>query len=92
LENWLKHSGLGCAELVLHLAEMIANSNLPHERPLLTSLEAALASIERDSPYSAMGQLVAFQNKVGAQVPNLVLANELIEGTQRVMDALHESP
>jgi len=82
------------AELVLHLAEMVTNSDLRQKRPLLASLEAALASIERGSHYSAMGQLVAFQNKVGAQVyrNNPTLAVELIEGAQKVMDALNDSP
>jgi len=85
---------LSPAELVLHLVEMVVDSDLSHKRPLLASLQAALASIERDSHYSAMGQLVAFQNKVEAQVyrSDPDLAVELIEGAQHVMDALNHNP
>jgi len=81
-------------ELLLQLAEMVANSDLRNKRPLLASLQAALASIERGSHYSAMGQLGAFQNKVAAQVyrTDPDLAVELIEGAQRVMDALNDNP
>jgi len=85
---------LSPAELVLHLAEIVAKSDLSHKRPLLASLEAALASIKRGSHYSTMGQLGAFQNKVAAQIyrhdPEFAL--ELMEGAQQVMDALNDNP
>jgi len=55
------------ANLVYELIAAVNQSDLRHKHPLLATLAAALASIERGSHYSATGQLVAFQNKVAAQ-------------------------
>jgi hypothetical protein len=73
---------------------MVKASDLGHKRPLLASLEAALASIERGNYNSASGQLGAFINKVGAQVAkkDSALAMNLIEGAQQVIDELDDSP
>jgi len=59
---------LSPAEQVAYLILLIDGSDLRNKRPLLASLEAALASIERGSHYSAMAQLGAFQSKAAAQV------------------------
>jgi hypothetical protein len=77
------------AELVQHLIDVVNASDLRHKRPLLASLEAALASIERDNCHSAEGQLGAFQNKVAAQVSDMALATELIDGAGQVITALN---
>lgn len=69
----------------------VNESDLRHKRPLLASLEAALASIERGNHNSATGQLGAFQNKVRAQVSkkDAALAMELTEGAAQVIAGLH---
>jgi hypothetical protein len=78
------------AGLVQQLIDIVNESDLRHKHPLLASLEAALASLERGNDNSATGQLGAFQNKVGAQVAkhNTALAMELtshscVAGTTR---------
>jgi uncharacterized delta-60 repeat protein len=62
----------------------------PRSRPLVATLEAALASIRRGNPVSAINQLQAFQNKVQAQVApsNPVLAQAFIHAAKQVVDAL----
>ena len=67
---------------------LVNESDLPHKRPLLASLEAALASIQRDSCHSAVGQLGAFQNKVRAQVTDANLALALVQSAGQVIAAL----
>jgi len=76
------------AQLVERLIALVNASDLQHKQPLLATLNAALASIQRDNCHSAVGQLGAFQNKVQAQVTDAVLANELLEGAGRVIAAL----
>lgn len=78
------------AELVEHLIQLVNESDLRHKRPLLATLEAALASIERNNCHSAEGQLGAFQNKVTAQVyrQDAALATELIAGADQAITAL----
>jgi hypothetical protein len=75
-------------ELVEHLIELVSESDLRHKRPLLASLEAALASIERGNCHSAVGQLLAFQNKVSAQVADTALATEWIAAAGQIIAAL----
>jgi hypothetical protein len=57
-------------------------------RPLLATLEAALASFERCNAISGANQLQAFQNKVEAQVARIdpALAAELIDRAQQIID------
>jgi len=52
------------------LIDDINNSNLErrNKRPLIASLKAACASVDRGSLNSALGQLGAFKNKVRAQI------------------------
>ncbi len=68
----------------------LGNSSWPHPRPLVASLEAALASIQRGHPVSAINQLSAFQNKVRAQVRprDPALAATFITAAQEILDAL----
>jgi uncharacterized delta-60 repeat protein len=65
-------------------------SRWPRSRPLVATLEAALASIERGNPVSAINQLQAFQNKVRAQVAPLdpALAASFSQAAQEIIDAL----
>jgi hypothetical protein len=62
----------------------------PRSRPLVATLSAALASIERGNLVSAVNQLQAFQNKVRAQVApsDPVLAAIFIQSAQEVIDVL----
>jgi hypothetical protein len=76
------------AEAVEHLIRLVNESDLHHKRPLLASLEAALASIQRGSCHSAEGQLGAFRNKVDAQVTDTALATELSDAAEQVITAL----
>ena len=66
------------------------NSTWPHSRPLVATLSAALASIERGNPVSAINQLLAFQSKVRAQVGprDPALAATFIKAAQEIIEAL----
>jgi len=59
-------------------------------QPLIATLSAALASIDRSNPVSAINQLLAFQNKVRAQVAPLdaALAASLMQQAQEIIDTL----
>jgi hypothetical protein len=80
------------AERVEQLIVQVTQSELQANRthPLLASLEAALASFERESLRSGVNQLRAFQNKVRAQVApkEAVLAATWIESAQEIIDAV----
>ena len=68
----------------------LAESGAPRSQPLIATLSAALAAIDRSNPTAAINQLQAFQNKVRAQVIPLdpVLADQFIEAAQQIIDAL----
>ena len=76
-------------EAVNRLASSLS-SNFPRPQPLLAALNAAIASADRSNPTAAINQLLAFQNKVRAQVEPLdpALAAALIQSAQEVIDAL----
>jgi hypothetical protein len=76
--------------LVQHLTELVNQSSLSAKQPLLATLEAALASVRKGNPVSAVNQLRGFQNKVNAQVEPLdpALAATLIQSAQETSDAL----
>ncbi len=78
---------LPAAEAVQRLIVRVASS-CPRPKPLVASLSAALASLERGHSGTAANQLGAFQNKVGAQVGEPALAQEFIQAAQRIRDAL----
>ena len=61
------HEFVPAAQLVQWLIELASESGLRPQRPLLATLEAVLASIERGTSIAAINQLQRFQNKVGAQ-------------------------
>ena len=65
-------------------------SSWPRPRPLLATLSAALRSIERGNPVSAINHLLASQNQVRAQVApsNSALAASFIQAAQEVIDVL----
>jgi hypothetical protein len=75
------------AQLVL----LVENSNLEakSKQPLLVTLTAASASLDRGNTISGSNQLGAFQNKVRAQVARVdaALANQLIDATQQIIDS-----
>lgn len=80
---------LTTAQAVERLAAAVnASASRPH--PLLATLTAALASIDRNNPVSAINQLLAFQNKVRAQLTPLdpVLADDLLRQAQEIIDVL----
>jgi hypothetical protein len=68
----------------------LADSQARKPQPLIATLSAALASIERDNVTSAINQLEAFQNKVRAQVTpdDPALAGQFIQAAQGIIDAL----
>jgi len=57
-------------------------------KPLMATLGAALASIERGNSVAAANQLRAFEHKVRVQVADPALAGQLLEAAQQVIDAL----
>ncbi len=67
-----------------------AEAGLSRARPLLATISAAVASIDRNNPVSAINQLLAFQSQVGAQVTPLdpVLADDLLRQAQQIVDVL----
>ncbi len=71
---------------------LVQNSTLTRQaqRPLISSLKAACASFEGGGLTSGVGQLGAVQNKVRAQLSatDPTLAQELIDGTQAIIDAV----
>ncbi|MFN3409183.1 MAG: FG-GAP-like repeat-containing protein [Limisphaerales bacterium] len=77
------------AQAVDRLASAVAGG-ADRPQPLLASLRAALAAIDRSQPLVAINQLEAFQNKVRAQVAphDPELAAQLIAEAQAIMDAL----
>lgn len=77
------------AQAVERLVEL-ASADAPHPQPLLATLAAAIASIDRSNPTSAINQLQAFQNQVTAQVAPLdaELAATFIQAAQEVIDVL----
>jgi hypothetical protein len=81
---------LTTAQGTQRLISLVDGANLLHPRPLLATLEAALASIQRGNRIPAASQLRAFQNQVRAQVSSEdpPLADTLIQAAQQVMEAL----
>ena len=74
IENLVESSGLTAAS----------------QRPLLTILEAAAASAEKQNLTAGINQLGAFENKVRAQLArsNPALANELLQAAEQLRLAL----
>jgi hypothetical protein len=70
-----------------------ATARWPRSRPLVATLSAALASIERGNLVSAVNQLQAFQNKVRAQVApsDPALATNFIQSVQEIIEVLSGS-
>ncbi len=64
--------------------------DLSGAQPLIATLTAALASIDRSNPVSAINQLLAFQNQVQAQLAPLdaALAASFIQTAQDIIDVL----
>jgi hypothetical protein len=64
--------------------------NVSDKQSLLATLRAALASIGRGNPISAVNQLHAFQNQVNAQLGPIdpTLAQMLIDEAQAIIDTL----
>jgi uncharacterized delta-60 repeat protein len=80
---------LTAAQAVDRLAAAVRD-DVARAQPLIATLTAALASIDRSNPVSAINQLLAFQNQVRAQVEPLdaAVAASLIQAAQEVIDAL----
>jgi hypothetical protein len=76
-------------EAVERLADIV-DEDAGNPAPLLASLRAALASIDRSHPATAINQLQAFQYKVQAQVAPVdpELAAQLIAEAQIIIDLL----
>src|SRR5262249_18843929 len=66
-----------------------ATNGVSPSRALMAALNAALASIDRRNPNSAINQLSAFQNQVRAQLASLnaALAANLIQAAQDIIEA-----
>ena len=78
------------ADAVTILVGLVEDSDLSFRqiRPLISTLQASVASFQRGSYTAGMNQLHAFQNKVAAQIAPLdpELAAELIEAAQQIID------
>jgi hypothetical protein len=77
------------AEAVNRLA-ITLRTEVPRAQPLVAALNAAVASLDRSNPVSAINQLLAFQNQVRAQVSPLesALGASLIQRAQEIIDNL----
>jgi hypothetical protein len=78
------------SEAVDRLVQLAETGDRP--QPLLSSLRAALASIDRSQPAVAINQLEAFKNKVLAQVMPVDpdSAAQLLADAQAIIDALND--
>jgi hypothetical protein len=78
------------AQAVDRLIEMI-KAGAGNDQPLVASLQAALKSIDRSQPQTAINQLEAFINKVQTQLApsSPDLAARLIADAQAIIDALN---
>jgi hypothetical protein len=79
------------AQAVERLAAAVSD-DVSRAQPLIATLLAALASLDRSNPTAAINQLQAFQNQVRAQVSPLdpLLAEHFIQATQQIIDSLIE--
>jgi len=68
----------------------VVREDVSRAQPLIVTLSAALAAIDRSNPTAAINQLMTFQNKVRAQVVPLdsALAETLIRAAQDIIDSL----
>jgi uncharacterized delta-60 repeat protein len=66
-------------------------TNVTKPKPLLASLDAALAAIERGNSAAAINQLQAFENKVNAQIApsDQALGETLLQSAQQIINALN---
>jgi hypothetical protein len=78
------------SDAVDRLVQLAETGDRP--QPLLSSLRAALASIDRSQPAVAINQLEAFKNKVLAQVMPVDpdSAAQLLADAQAIIDALND--
>jgi alpha-tubulin suppressor-like RCC1 family protein len=76
------------AQAISHLIDAAGDAST--KQSLLATLRAALASINRSNPTSAINQLQAFQNQVNAQLGSIdsVTAQALIDEAQAIIDAI----
>jgi len=81
-------SVLTTSQGVQGLIAVVEGSAVRNPKPLMATLWAALASIDRGKLLAAANQLRAFEHKVRAQVADPALAGQLIEAAQQVIDAL----
>jgi hypothetical protein len=74
----------------LECLRALVEDRAPKPKPLLATLSAALAAIDRSNPTAAFNQLQAFQNQVKAQVAPIdpVLAELFLLKLQEVMEIL----
>ena len=81
---------ISTSQAVDRLAALV-QADVPKANALLASLRAALASIDRCQPATAINQLEAFKNKVLAQIApsDPALANQLLADAQAIIDALN---
>ena len=77
------------AQATERLAGAVAGG-VSRDQPLIATLYAALAAIDRSNPTAAMNQLLAFQNQIRAQVAPIdpVLAEQFIQLAQEIIDIL----
>jgi hypothetical protein len=70
-----------------------SNVEIKKKKPLLATLEAALASFDRGNVTSGINQLKAFQNKVAAQVARIdaALAGELIDRAEGIIEEIRHN-
>jgi hypothetical protein len=90
--NGVSISVLTTSQGVQRLMLLLGQAGLAHPLPLISSLQAALASINRGNSVAAANELHAFQNKVRAQVmpSNSAFSNILVLASQQVIDALQK--
>jgi hypothetical protein len=78
------------SQAIDRLVELVKAGTV-NSQPLIASLRAALAAIDRSQPAVAINQLEAFINKVQSQVEPVdpALAAQLIADAQAIIDALN---
>jgi hypothetical protein len=94
-DGWAASTDPCCVEVLTtaQATERLAlavTGGVDRNQPLIASLSATLAAIDRSNPTAAMNQLQAFQSQVRAQITPLdpVLADQFIRLAQEIIEIL----
>ncbi len=90
VENEITLQAITPSEALAQFIDQV-RASWPRSRPLVATLSAALASVQRNHALSAINQLRAFQHQVAAQVQRLdpALAADFINAAEEIIAVLN---